>query len=762
MGNSLLPGVAPTALLRMLREEKARRERENWIEGYRPYERQAEFHALGGGKRERLFMATNQGGKCITIRSIVDTPQGRRPMADILATARPFEVLAWDGDAPVRAWASAPFRKPGVHHCFRLTMADGQWVEAADHHLIWCDDGWQRISALLPQFGLGHLASSLGFSPEGRSVDGLRWCGTPSGCPGDCFGGCRRCGEPLPLATGSGQGCPPSRGDALPHSFVWCGEGDPQTTDTNIGRLSYALHSNSDDLRRCEVLSAGFSVRDVCIGARWSSGSRPFLPQLTHGSFSGFQSGLESVHACRSGRREGSCAVPAKYGNKIISCDYIGRHEVYDFEVAGWHNYVAGGLIHHNTLAGACEAAIHMTGLYPDWWQGHRFEQGNSGWAGAPTNELVRDIVQLKLLGPMDDIGTGAIPKHLIEDFKLATGVRDLVDTVVVRHVTGSKSRLKFKTYDQGRLRWQAATLDWVWFDEEPPADVYDEGKTRTNATKGIVWTTFTPLLGMSEVVQRFMRNDNPDLGYVRMTLYEVGHVGEAERERIINSYPEHERDARVLGLPKLGEGQVFPIPRAMITCEPFAIPRHWARIAGIDIGWDHPTAAVELAWDREADCVYVTKTYKQAKQTIAIHAGALSPWGKKLPWAWPHDAASHERGSGEQVAQLYRDYGLNMLGEHAQFPDKRGNSTEAGVMEILDRMQTGRFRVFSNLGGWFDEFDIYHRKDGKIVKQNDDLMSATRHAMMMLRFARTAPAPYDPYARASRGKKTRGSAMAA
>lgn len=94
MGNSLLPGVAPTALLRMLREEKARRERENWIEGYRPYERQAEFHALGGGKRERLFMATNQGGKCITIRSIVDTPQGRRPMADILATARPFEGLS--------------------------------------------------------------------------------------------------------------------------------------------------------------------------------------------------------------------------------------------------------------------------------------------------------------------------------------------------------------------------------------------------------------------------------------------------------------------------------------------------------------------------------------------------------------------------------------------------------------------------------------------------------------------------------------------
>ena len=414
------------------------------------------------------------------------------------------------------------------------------------------------------------------------------------------------------------------------------------------------------------------------------------------------------------------------------------------------------------TLAGACEASYHMTGLYPDWWQGRVFPQHNSGWAAAPTNELVRDVLQHKLFGPLDDIGTGAVPKHLIEDFTLATGVRGLIDTAVVRHVTGGKSRLKFKTYDQGRERWQATTLDWVWFDEEPDEDIYEEGRTRTNATGGITWITFTPLRGMSKVVQRFMRSDDPALGHVRMTIYDVTHISPEDRERIINSYPEHERDARILGKPKLGEGGVFPVPRDMITVDPFPIPKHWARIAGIDIGWDHPTAAVELAWDRDSDCVYVIKTYAERRQTIAIHAGALLPWGRRLPWAWPHDAATHERGSGEQVAELYKSYGLNMLGEHAQFPDSRGISTEAGVAEILDRMQTGRFRVFSNLGAWFEEFDIYHRKDGRIVKEMDDLMSATRHAMMMLRFSRAQPAPPDPYARSYRRKREKGSAMAA
>jgi phage terminase large subunit-like protein len=47
-----------------------------------------------------------------------------------------------------------------------------------------------------------------------------------------------------------------------------------------------------------------------------------------------------------------------------------------------------------------------------------------------------------------------------------------------------------------------------VWFDEEPPPDIYSEGLTRTNATGGITMITFTPLLGMSEVVLMVLTAD--------------------------------------------------------------------------------------------------------------------------------------------------------------------------------------------------------------------------------------------------------------
>jgi phage terminase large subunit-like protein len=84
--------------------------------------------------------------------------------------------------------------------------------------------------------------------------------------------------------------------------------------------------------------------------------------------------------------------------------------------------------------------------------------------------------------------------------------VPSALDGVMVEHVSGGHSMLGFKSYDQGRAKWQGETLDFVWFDEEPPQDIYIEGMTRTNATEGIVMITATPLKGMSDVVYAFVQ----------------------------------------------------------------------------------------------------------------------------------------------------------------------------------------------------------------------------------------------------------------
>ena len=390
------------------------------------------------------------------------------------------------------------------------------------------------------------------------------------------------------------------------------------------------------------------------------------------------------------------------------------------------------------TTAGAMECALHATGRYPAWWRGRRFDRPTSGWAAGITRETTRDTVQRLLLGRPRGQGLGAIPESAILRTTHTYIPPDLVDTITVRHVSGGMSLIALKSSETRRAKWQGETLDWVWFDEEPPEDVYSEGLTRTTATGGLVFLTFTPLLGMSEVVRRFTEEPSPDRAVTTMTIEEAPHISEAERLRIVAAYPLHEREARSRGVPQLGSGRIFTVPEEAIAIPSFEIPRHWPLIGGIDFGWDHPTAAVRLAVDPDADCLYVTHAYRQREMTPVLHAATLRTWGDSLEWAWPMDGLQHDRASGLRLAELYRGHGLGLLRDHATFDDG-SVSVEGGIFEMLERMQTGRWKVFSHLEDWFREYRVYHRRAGKVVKLGDDLLAASRYAMMMRRFARPA-----------------------
>lgn len=397
---------------------------------------------------------------------------------------------------------------------------------------------------------------------------------------------------------------------------------------------------------------------------------------------------------------------------------------------------------------------MHLTGNYPDWWEGHRFDKPIIMLAGSESYELTRDGIQRLLIGsPMTESewGTGYIPKACIVDTTRRSGVSGALDSVTVRHVSGGTSTLLFKAYEQGRGKWQANTVDYVWFDEEPPEDVYFEGITRTNATRGLIAVTFTPLKGMSTVVARYILEQSLDRDVITMTIDDAEHYSDEERARIIASYPAHEREARTKGVPSLGSGRIFPVAEEDIRVSPFEVPKHWVQIGGLDFGWDHPTAAACLAWDRDADVIYVTKVYRKSEATPIIHAAALKPWGAWLPWAWPHDGLQHDKGSGERLKAQYEKQGMKMLADNATFEDG-SNGVEAGLMEMLDRMQTGRWKVFSTCSDWFEEFRLYHRKDGKVVKERDDAISASRYAMMMKRFATVEKRKSDDWSKYRHG----------
>jgi phage terminase large subunit-like protein len=428
--------------------------------------------------------------------------------------------------------------------------------------------------------------------------------------------------------------------------------------------------------------------------------------------------------------------------------DYEPYPKQFDFHDAGADSrerlFMAGNQT-GKTWAGGAEVAIHATGEYPKWWKGKVFEKPVVGWVAGVSGELTRDGPQRILMGRAGAWGTGMIPYARIKRYdRRSHGVKDSLETIIVHHGGGAdvqmgESIIGFKSYDQGREKFQAETLDFLWFDEEPDLDIYIEGVTRTNTTGGIVFMTFTPLKGMSAVVMRFLIEQARGTVVVRMTIEDALHYTAEQREAIIATYPEFQRDARAQGIPQLGSGMVFPVTDHTLFCDPFEIPRHWPQIGGIDFGWDHPSGAARLAHDRDNDALFVTATHKMREATPLIFAPVVKKWGDWLPIAWPHDGLQHDKGSGLQLAEQYRDNGLNMLPERATFDDGTSN-VEPGITGMLERMQTGRFKVFKHLSDWQHEKALYYRKDGIIVPLNDDVISATRYAFMMRRFASVKP----------------------
>ena len=234
----------------------------------------------------------------------------------------------------------------------------------------------------------------------------------------------------------------------------------------------------------------------------------------------------------------------------------------------------------------------------------------------------------------------------------------------------------------------------------------------------------------------------------VTATWEDVPHLTAAQKESLLASIPPYQRDARTKGVPQLGAGAIFPVPESDIVVAPFAIPVYWPRAYGLDVGWNR-TAAVWAAIDRETDTAYLYSEYYRGQAEPVVHAEAIRARGAWILGAIDPAARGRGQSDGEQLLKAYANLGL--LVTAAQ------NGVESGLFEVWQRLSTGRLKVFATLANWLTEFRLYRRDaDGRVVKENDHLMDATRYlAVSGLARATADPQSIDKYAAAEgRGKQ--------
>lgn len=408
------------------------------------------------------------------------------------------------------------------------------------------------------------------------------------------------------------------------------------------------------------------------------------------------------------------------------------------------------------TLCAAAEVSFHMTGEYPDWWQGKRFENPVLVWTASPTNETSREIVQKVLLGGTDpdNLGTGFVPRDkLIGTPKTRqAGVSDVVDNFRVRHVSGGTSICVLKSYEQGWRKFQGAEPHVIWLDEEPDDSenqkrIYTECLTRILTSHGLIMCTFTPLLGQTELVSKFQRGGK-GIYMVMADWNDAPHLNNVEKERLKQSYPDYEVQTRTLGIPMMGEGRVFRSDEAEIRLPFIDVQPYWGRIKGMDFGIDHPATVADCAWDRDNDIFYVLNVWRKNGEDIfeeqAEYLNMKDPW---VPVSWPHDGTTREKSNGVRLKDFYVQKGVKMLGMSARYKNDKGGGqpVEPIVMEVAERIRSGRFKVAAHCSEFFEEYRNYHRQDGKITDKKDDALKAVFYALMMKRFASSQTAFRTP-----------------
>lgn len=395
--------------------------------------------------------------------------------------------------------------------------------------------------------------------------------------------------------------------------------------------------------------------------------------------------------------------------------------------------FMAANRVGKTEGGGGYETALHLTGRYPEWWEGRRFKRSIDAWVAGDTKETVRDIIQAKMVGPESAHGTGMIPgDDLIRVVRRPNG-NGALDYAEVRHVSGGVSRLGFKSYDQGREAFQGTEKDLIWLDEEAREDIRAECVMRLMTTNGMLIETFTPLRGLTPIVLKYLGEgaevpagrvaESAERGIVMAGWDDVPHLSADQKARMLAEAEVHLRDARSKGIPSIGSGAIYPVAESEIVVDDFEIPEHWPRAYGLDVGWNC-TAAVFGALDREADCLYAYSLHYQGQQEPSSHVAGIRARGAWIPGVIDPASRGRSQKDGENLLQAYRDLGLELI--------PANNSRESGLYEVHQRLATGRLKVFRSLKPLLAEYRIYRRDEkGHVVKEKDHAMDALRYLVV-------------------------------
>lgn len=394
------------------------------------------------------------------------------------------------------------------------------------------------------------------------------------------------------------------------------------------------------------------------------------------------------------------------------------------------NRWIFGGNRSGKTECGAVECVYMARGIHP-----YRKNRPNVfGWVVSLSQQVQRDVAQKKILQ--------YLAPEWIEDIAMTVGKKGspsgVIDQIRVKNVFGGVSVIGFKSCDQGREKFQGASLDFVWFDEEPPKDIYDECRMRVMDRAGDIFGTMTPLKGLTFVFDEIYinRGNNPEVWYEFMEWADNPFLKKSEIQLFESSLDEKQLESRRYGKFCVNEGLVYPeFDERIHVIAPFPIPFEWQDQISIDPGLNNPLSAHWYCTDYDGN-VYVVAEHYEAKRDIDHHAERIRRISEALGWHTDFkgrlcaliDSAANQRtlAGSKSVSELFYERGINVNAN----VDKNLFAGIARVKSYL-KGENGKPRlyIFENCVNLIRELKGYFWGEGDVPKKRDD------HALDELRY---------------------------
>lgn len=397
------------------------------------------------------------------------------------------------------------------------------------------------------------------------------------------------------------------------------------------------------------------------------------------------------------------------------------------------NRWVFGGNRSGKTECGAVETVYLACGIHP-----YRKNKPTEGWVVSLSRQVQRDVAQKKVLQ--------YLPVHCIEKIVMVSGGQDsaengVIDFILVRSQAGGTSKIGFKSCDQGREKFQGASLDYVWFDEEPPEDIYNECKMRVFDKCGDIFGTMTPLKGLTWVYNTIYLNDKNDEEVWTETMEWADNpfLSKKEIAKLSCSLSEEELQSRRYGKFMQNGGMVYSeFDENVNVVEPFEIPLDWQDTISIDPGLHNPLSAHFYAVDFDGN-VYVVAEHYASQQTVEFHSNRIKEIARRLRWktdsrGYYHaliDSAAKQRtlASEKNVVELFYENGIITN-------TKVNKDLFSGISVVKSYLKNSegksRLFIFKNCVNLIREIKNYWWGDDDVpIKKDDHSLDEMRYYLM-------------------------------